>query len=84
MKTVGPRLADRLALRPREAAAVLGISVRKLREMLPELPHVRRGRLVMLPVNALQQWLDEEAEEEGCQADAVVDEILATIGGKRK
>lgn len=52
------RLQDRLALRPVEAAIALGISERKLRELLPRLPHVREGGVVLLPVKALERWLD--------------------------
>ena len=51
-------LADRLALRPKEAAEALGLSERKLREVLPQLPHVRVGGAVLLPVEALRSWLD--------------------------
>ena len=51
-----PRLSERLALRPREAAQALGISERKLRELLPELPHVRRGGVLMFPVDSLRGW----------------------------
>src|SRR5262245_44243801 len=45
---VTANLSDRLALRPREAAEALGLSERKRRELLPELPHVRRGGVVLL------------------------------------
>jgi hypothetical protein len=36
-------LPDRLALRPKEAAEALGISERKLRDELNQIPHVRLG-----------------------------------------
>ena len=55
------RLSDRIALRPREAAAALGISERKLRELLPELPHVRRRGVLLFPVRALEAWVVAEA-----------------------
>ena len=55
----GIQLADRLALRPREAAEALGISERQLRQILPELPHTRLGGCVVLPVDALREWLRE-------------------------
>ena len=51
-----PTLASRLALRPKEAAEALGISERKLREMLPELPHIRLSGVVLLPVKQLGSW----------------------------
>ena len=75
-------LPNRLALRPKEAAQALGISERKLREMLPELPHVRRAGVVMLPVDGLKQWLTEEAEAEGRRTTAVAEEIVAEIRGR--
>jgi hypothetical protein len=71
-------LRGRLALRPREAAEALGISERKLRELLPELPCVRRGA-VMIPVSMLHDWL-LAARVEGERVDAAVAEILDNIG----
>ena len=62
MKDSRAELADRLALRPREAAQMLGISERLLRTVLPELPHVRVGGAVLLPVDGLREWLTEEAK----------------------
>ena len=72
-------LAKRLALRPKEAAEVLGISERTLRQMLPELPVIRRGGVVLLPVEPLRAWLREQAEAEGRRADAIADEVVAAI-----
>jgi excisionase family DNA binding protein len=76
------RLDERLALRPKEAAATLGISERALRARLSELPHVRIGNLVLLPVAALQRWLDERAQVEKARSDAIADEILRDIKSK--
>ncbi len=73
-------LRGRLALRPAEAAETLGISERKLREMLPELPCVRHGGAVMIPVSALRDWLLDAARVEGTRVDATVAEILDDIG----
>ena len=72
-------LADRLALRPKEAAEALGLSERKLREVLPQLPHVRVGGAVLLPVEALRAWLQEQAKVEPGRVDAAVKEILASV-----
>lgn len=72
-------LADRLALRPKEAAEALGLSERKLREVLPQLPHIRLGGAVLLPVEGLQAWLREQAKVEQGRVEAVVDEILSSI-----
>ena len=79
-----PTLASRLALRPKEAAEALGISERKLREMLPELPHIRREGVVMLPVMALQRWLDDQAKARACRSTEIVGEILSEIQGNRQ
>ena len=55
-------LADRIALRPREAAAALGVCERTFRSLLPELPHVRRGNTLLVPIDALREWLHHEAD----------------------
>ena len=75
------RLTDRLALRPKEAAAVLGLSERAFRALLPSLPHVRAGGAVLVPVDALRRWLDERAAQEPDRIDAVVSETLRSIRG---
>lgn len=72
-------LSNRLALRPKEAAEVLGISERALRQLLPELPVIRRGGVVLLPVEPLRAWLQDKAETDGRRTDAIVDEIMTTI-----
>ncbi len=79
MKSSEARLTNRLALRPREAAEALGVSERTLRQMLPELPHVRVGGVVLLPVDALRGWLLEQAKVEQRRADAVADEIVRSV-----
>ena len=70
---------ERLALRPREAAQALGLSERKLRELTPQLPHIRRGGVLMFPVGALERWLEEQARA-GSETDAVVDDVLKSVG----
>jgi len=72
-------LADRLALRPAEAAQALGVSERKLRQLLPRLPHVRLDGVVVIPVDPLRRWLAEHAEAQGSRVDAAVAEVLAEI-----
>ena len=72
--------APRLALRPPEAAEALGISERKLREMLPELPHIRRGGVLMIPIEPLRRWLEEQAQRGSPSTEAVVDDVLDSIG----
>ena len=75
------RLTDRLALRPREAAAVLGLSERAFRTLLPSMPHIRAGGAVLIPVEALRRWLDEQARREPDRLDAIVGETLRSIQG---
>ena len=70
---------ERLALRPKEAAQALGLSERKLRELVPELPHVRRGGVLLFPVEALRRWLEEEAGKGTPSVEAVVDEVLDAV-----
>ena len=56
--------ADTLALRPRKAAKALGISERSLWEWTHrgDVPHVRVGRTILYPVDALREWLRRRAE----------------------
>ena len=72
--------APRLALRPKEAAKALGISERTLRQMLPELPHIRLGGSILIPVNCLREWLREGSEREAGRAKETAEEILGAMG----
>jgi len=74
-----PDLTARLALRPKEAAEALGLSERKLRELLPELPHVRVGAAVLLPVDALRAWLLDQTKAEQARVEKVTQEVLETM-----
>ena len=50
----------RLALRPDEAAAAIGVSRDFFDEhVLPELRIVRRGRRRLVPIRELERWLEE-------------------------
>jgi excisionase family DNA binding protein len=73
------QLSTRLSLRPSEAARVLGVSERKFRDLLPQIPHVRDGGTVLIPVSVLARWLEEQAILEQDRIDAVVSEVLAKI-----
>lgn len=55
--------AEPLALRPREAAKMLGIGERLLwsKTNAGEIPHMRIGRRVVYPVHLLVGWMDEQA-----------------------
>jgi DNA-binding HxlR family transcriptional regulator len=53
----------RIALRPREAAASLGVAESYFNEHVrPELRVVRKGRKVLVPVRELERWAAENAE----------------------
>ena len=54
-----------LAMRPREAAAALGISERLLWEWTDrgQVPHIRMGKAILYPVNTLRNWLDQQAQK---------------------
>jgi len=56
-----------LALRAREAARALGVSERTLWAWTQrhEVPHVRRGKTILYPVDALRRWLDEQTTAGG-------------------
>lgn len=55
------RLDERLALRPKEAAAAIGLSERAFRANLAEVPHVRIGGAVLVPIDLLRDWLHNRA-----------------------
>ncbi len=73
-------LADRLALRPAEVAEALGLSERTVRQILPELPHVRIGSAVVVPTDLLREWLRTRAQQEKGAIDRAVDEVLDDLG----
>lgn len=57
------RPVPRIALTREEAATALGMSLNSfMRHAAPELPVVRRGRLRLYPVAALERWVEEQAE----------------------
>lgn len=80
------RLADRLALRPREAAKALGLSERTFRSLLPKLPHVRTGGAVLIPVEPLRRWLEaqcamqhDHSQAERDRVEAITQDFLSSI-----
>jgi hypothetical protein len=77
-------LGERLALRPAEAAAVLGISESALRALAPELPRIVRNRLVLYPTSGLEEWLRREARREGDPIGAAAVLALARDSGRKK
>lgn len=56
---------DRLLLRPIEAAEAIGIGRSKIYELLAsgELPSIRIGGSVRVPVDALHAWIDRQLVE---------------------
>jgi excisionase family DNA binding protein len=70
-----------MALRPREAAQVLGVSERFVRQILPELPRVRLGGAVVIPTDMLREWLREQAGKEKSRVEGVVNEVLKSFEG---
>ncbi len=76
-------LESRLALRPAEAARALGLSERALRALLPQLPVVRAGGAVLIPIEQLREWLRERAQFEGHEATKAVQDAcgkISTVG----
>ena len=66
-----------------EAARAIGVSESHLRRMLPELPCVRLRNRVVLPVDALKQWLCDRVEvgvAEDERADRIADAIVESLG----
>lgn len=56
---------ERLLLRPTEAAEAIGIGRSKVYELLAtgELPSVRIGSSVRVPVGALREWINRQLAE---------------------
>lgn len=74
-----PPLDTRLALRAKEAAAALGISERKLRDVAPRLPSVWLDGVRLFPVEALREWLRTEAREQAQCVEAEADHIVRSL-----
>jgi hypothetical protein len=73
------RLSERLALSIPEAAKAVGISERLMRTLLPEVPHLRLGNRVVIPVSLLVEWLCKQAQQEQNVVGKAVNEILEEI-----
>ena len=57
-------MADKLVYRVVEAAEALGVSRAKTYELIAvgEIPSVRIGGCVRVPVNALREWIERQLE----------------------
>jgi excisionase family DNA binding protein len=55
---------DRLMLRPAEAADAIGVSRSKAYELIAsgQIPSIRLGGCVRIPVDALRAWIARELE----------------------
>lgn len=71
-------LEQRVALRPAEAARVLGISPRHLKKYIRELPTVRFGNAVLIPLEPLKDFLRARARMNDERSDG---ELADLIGG---
>ena len=49
---------------------------RTVRQILPELPHVRIGSAVVVPIDLLREWLRDRAQQEKGAVDQAVEEVL--------
>lgn len=54
----------RLCLSVFEAAKSVGLSEKHFRdEILPNIPHLRVGRRIVIPVDGLREWLSEQSRK---------------------
>ncbi len=72
-------LRNRLALSIAEAAQVMGLSENAFRNVLPGIERVYVGRRVLIPVRALEAWLDEEGHRDDKRDDELVNEMLQAV-----
>ena len=67
MEASQPPSMPPLSLRPDDAAKALGVSRRTLDSLIADrssgLPIVRVGRAVLIPVDGLRRWLDEQSSQ---------------------
>lgn len=56
-------MSERLTLSVAEAATLLGIGRNHLYDLINtgQIPHVRFGRLIKIPRDALEEWLRQES-----------------------
>lgn len=61
----GAGLQGRLAVKPKEAARLLGIGVNAVYELChrSDFPVVRVGNSMIVPLDGLRRWLDRQAGE---------------------
>jgi excisionase family DNA binding protein len=61
---------DKLMLRPAEAADAIGVSRSKTYELIAagEIPSVKVGGCVRVPLEALRQWIDRQLADRAATA----------------
>lgn len=59
-----------LAVRPQQAAEMIGVSERTLRELIRqgEIPHAKLDRAVLILVSELKAFIDRKSQHEGGEA----------------
>ena len=62
---------EKMLLRPLEAAHTLDIGRTKIYELIAsgEIPSVKIGRLVRVPVHALQRWVEQQNRDRNAGSD---------------
>ena len=75
------RLSDRIALKPAEVAAALGVGERTLRKWMREedLPYFRVDGAVRVPTAALEEWIKARVVSER-RSEAIAEEIFRDLG----
>jgi len=60
-------MMEKMVLKPSEVSEVLGIGRTRAYELLStgELPSIRIGKSIRIPVTALKQWMEERQSENG-------------------
>ena len=81
MRTDVCLLGDRLALRMRELAKALNLSVRSVWALTKAgvIPHVRVGGSILYPVDSIRQWLQQQAKGQQETAQAVQSASPASV-----
>ena len=72
-------LSGRLAPSIPEAAQALGVSEKHLRNLRCELPVVHLGGRLVVPIDALREWLRAKVKTEECRVDAIAREIIGSL-----
>ena len=63
-------MMHKILLKPAEAAETLGIGRTRIYDMLAsgDLPAIRIGRSIRIPVAALQQWIERQQNDNGADS----------------